>query len=85
MIEKNLPKINLQKRCNPPSQKDIFVIRNALRAADSVALSCLDRHTGMPYVSLVMMATDQQGAPLFLLSDLAEHCKNIQKILPLRY
>ena len=79
MTEKNLSNGTPQKRHKPPSQYDIFTIRKALRGASSVALSCLDRHTAMPYASLVMMATDQQGAPLFLLSDLAEHCKNIKK------
>lgn len=32
---------------------------------------------GVPYASLVTYATDWQGQPLFLLSDLADHSKNL--------
>lgn len=33
---------------------------------------------GWPYASLVLLAVDQTAAPLLLLSDLAEHTRNIQ-------
>jgi len=34
--------------------------------------------SGWPYASLVLVASDMDGAPLLLLSDLAEHTKNIR-------
>ncbi len=33
---------------------------------------------GMPYVSLVLLAPDESGAPFLLLSDLSEHAKNLK-------
>jgi heme iron utilization protein len=32
-----------------------------------------------PYVSLILVAGDKGGLPLMLLSDLAEHCKNLSR------
>lgn len=49
----------------------------ALATGDRAALATLDRH-GWPYVSLVMVAQDEPGLPLLLLSDLAEHTKNLR-------
>lgn len=43
---------------------------------DRAALATLDSE-GWPFVSLVLVATDTDGLPLLLLSDLAEHTKNI--------
>lgn len=34
---------------------------------------------GFPYVSLVLLAPDQQGQPFLLLSDLSEHAQNLQR------
>jgi len=34
---------------------------------------------GAPYASLVLVAPDTDGAPLLLLSDLAEHSKNLKR------
>jgi putative heme iron utilization protein len=34
---------------------------------------------GWPYASLVLVASDMDGAPLLLLSDLAEHTKNVRR------
>jgi len=48
----------------------------ALLAGDRAALGTLDAE-GWPYVSLVLVAQDEGGLPLLLLSDLAEHTKNI--------
>lgn len=49
----------------------------ALVTAGLAALATLDRE-GWPYVSLVLVAPDDKGWPLLLLSDLAEHSKNIK-------
>ena len=54
-------------------------IRSLMRSVDKATLS-----TGMagkkswPYGSLVMVAVDQDGSPLMLLSDLAEHTTNLK-------
>jgi hypothetical protein len=50
----------------------------ALLDRGRAALATLDA-AGWPYVSLVLVARDAAGLPLLLLSDLAEHTKNIER------
>ncbi len=59
-------------------------IRRLIRAADRAALATgLTGETGggenWPYASFVMVACDFSAAPLLLISDLAEHTKNIKR------
>ena len=61
-------------------------VRRLLRAADRAALGTIERDgegasdgNGAPYVSLVMLATDHDAAPLLLLSDLADHTRNFAR------
>lgn len=49
--------------------------RRVLRAADRAALATLLPPTGAPYPSLVLVALDHDGAPLLLISDLADHTR----------
>lgn len=51
--------------------------RSIVRRAEKATLATLIGDAGDPYTSLVMVACDQNGAPLMLLSDLAQHSKNI--------
>ena len=53
------------------------IARNLLRETGTGALSSLTPGGGAPYGSLVATATAQDGAPLFLLSGLALHTRNI--------
>ncbi|HUL09966.1 MAG TPA: pyridoxamine 5'-phosphate oxidase family protein [Candidatus Acidoferrum sp.] len=59
------------------------VARRLLRAADRAALATSLAAGGpagveaWPYASLVLLACDHDAAPLLLISDLAEHAKNI--------
>ena len=55
--------------------KPSITARFLLRQARYGSLGTV-RH-GMPHVSLVAMASDQQGQPLLLLSDLARHAQNL--------
>jgi hypothetical protein len=51
--------------------------RRLMRSLDRAALATsLD---GWPYASLVLVALDHDASPLLLLSDLAEHTKNIKR------
>jgi hypothetical protein len=50
--------------------------RRLIRGADRAVLAT--SHAGWPYASLVLPALDGAGAPLLLLSDLAEHAKNLK-------
>lgn len=52
--------------------------RQLLRSADKAVLSTLLEGTGEPYGSLVLVACTTVGEPLFLLSDLADHTKNLK-------
>lgn len=54
-----------------------FVIRDLLRSEPRGALGTLDA-LGAPYVSLVMLAVDHDASPLLLLSDLADHTRNLK-------
>src|SRR5215470_16228516 len=49
--------------------------RGLLRRADRAALATRLGPEGWPYASLVLLAVDHDGAPLLLLSDLAEHSR----------
>jgi heme iron utilization protein len=51
--------------------------RDLVRGALKAALATLDRNTGHPYASLVTIATDPDGTPLFLISKLALHTQNL--------
>lgn len=52
--------------------------RRLMRAVARGALGTVLRGTeGQPYVSLVLVASDHDGAPILLLSDLADHSKNL--------
>lgn len=54
------------------------VIRRLLRSERRAALGTL-MPGDEPYVSLVMLAVDHAAAPLLLLSDLADHTKNLRR------
>lgn len=59
-------------------QTQIDKARHLLRDARSGSLGVI-RPSGGPYVSLVMVAMDQDLQPLLLLSDLAEHSKCLKE------
>ena len=53
--------------------------RHLIRAAAKGSLATVMRESdGAPYASLAATATDPAGAPLLLLSDLADHTKNLK-------
>ncbi len=56
-----------------PAAAARLLMRRALKAS----LATLEASTGHPYASLVTIATDVDGTPLFLISTLALHAKNL--------
>jgi hypothetical protein len=61
-----------------PAMSDAELARELVEQSKLAALSTLSlRPDGFPYGSLVAHATDARGRPLFLLSALAEHSKNL--------
>jgi heme iron utilization protein len=52
--------------------------RILMRCALWASLATFDRQTGYPYVSLIAVATDVSGDPLFLISTLARHTQNLE-------
>lgn len=54
------------------------VAKGLLRATRAGSLATLDRNTGHPFVSLVNVATDVDGAPLILVSRLSTHTANLE-------
>ena len=65
----------------PPALPDpaaaLLSARRLMRACNRVSLATLAGEAGGPYVSLAAVATDFDGAPLLLLSTLAEHTANL--------
>ena len=53
--------------------------RTLVRECDNAVLSTGQMDDGWPYGSLVMTACDYEGSPIMLLSDLAEHSKNLKQ------
>ena len=53
--------------------------RRLIRTALKASLATLDRATGHPYASLILVATEPDGAPVFLISRLALHTRNLQE------
>ena len=53
--------------------------RRLMRTALKGALATLDRATGHPYASLILLATEPSGAPTFLISRLALHTRNLEQ------
>jgi putative heme iron utilization protein len=53
--------------------------RRLMRTALKASLATLDRATGHPYASLILVATEPQGIPVFLISRLALHTRNLEK------
>jgi putative heme iron utilization protein len=53
------------------------LVRDLVRMAWKATLGTVGRSGGFPYTSLVAIATQPDGAPLLLLSGLAEHTKNL--------
>ena len=51
--------------------------RNLMRVHDWAALATTMPTDGHPYASLVLVAADHDASPILLLSDLAEHARNI--------
>ena len=51
--------------------------RRLLRTVESASLATIERDGGGPYASLVLVAADEDGSPILLLSDLAEHSRNL--------
>ncbi len=53
-------------------------VQNLLRSATTASMATFRPDEKEPYCSLVLMATDMQANPLFLLSDLAIHTQNLK-------
>ena len=51
--------------------------RTLVQEAFKATLATLDSATGCPYASLITVATDTTGAPIFLISNLARHTRNL--------
>lgn len=55
-----------------------LTVRRLLREQRRAALGTLLADSGAPYVSLAMVCVDHDASPLLLLSDLADHTRNIR-------
>jgi putative heme iron utilization protein len=62
----------------PKDFNPIAVAKELLRATRAGALAPIDRNTGHPFSSLVNVATDADGSPIILASQLSPHTANIE-------
>jgi len=63
-----------------PTDRDISpgeAARTLMRRGLKASLATLETTTGHPYASLITIATDVDGTPLFLISTLALHTRNL--------
>jgi putative heme iron utilization protein len=66
----------------PPSAQDFdapALAKQLLRTLRTGALATLDRDAGFPFASLVTVATDLDGSPLLLMSQLSAHTLNLER------
>jgi len=69
----------LPEAARPPEDFDpIALAKELLRVTRSGALATIDRNTGHPFCSLVNLATDVDGSPLILVSQLSTHTANLE-------
>jgi len=69
----------LPEGAKPPTDFDpIAVAKGLLRATRAGTLATIDRNTGHPFASLVNVATDIDGSPVILTSQLSTHTANLQ-------
>jgi putative heme iron utilization protein len=64
---------------DPGRESAARAARRLVRTALKGALATLDRETGHPYASLILVATEPDGTPVFLISRLALHTRNLEK------
>lgn len=57
----------------------VGVAKHLLRTIRAGALATLDRTDGAPFASLTTVATDSDGSPLLLMSQLSVHTQNLQR------
>ena len=70
----------VNKAPEKPSKSEIAADARALmRRATKGALATMHSESGYPYASLITLATDADGAPVFLISTLARHTANLAK------
>jgi hypothetical protein len=63
----------------PGSDSPAVAARRLVRTALKASLGTLDRNSGHPYASLVLCATEPDGATVFLISGLALHTRNLEQ------
>ena len=61
----------------PPGYDAVAESKRLLRATRSGALSTIERKGGHPFATLVTVATDHDGSPILLLSQLSAHTRNL--------
>lgn len=72
------PETTSQAEPPPPREFDpVGLSRTLLRTVRSGALATIDAATGAPFASLVSVATDIDGSPLILVSQLSAHTGNL--------
>lgn len=62
-----------------PDFDPVALAKSLLRTIRAGALATLDPQGGFPFASLVTVATDHDGSPLFLMSRLSAHTLNLEQ------
>jgi len=62
---------------SPNTEEIAAEARKLIRQSIKASLATLDTPSGAPYASLITLATDPGGSPIFLISTLARHTRNL--------
>ena len=62
---------------SPNTEEIAAEARKLIRQSIKASLATLDTPSGAPYASLITLATDLGGSPIFLISTLARHTRNL--------
>jgi heme iron utilization protein len=73
----NRPAVQPLSRTSEEDAAIARAIRTLVRGALKASLATIDAQTGHPYASLITVATSPEGQPVFLISKLALHTRNL--------
>ena len=77
MTVDNKPAMPLRSGASEEDAAIARSIRALVRGALKASLATIDAQTGHPYASLITVATNPEGQPVFLISKLALHTRNL--------
>jgi putative heme iron utilization protein len=73
-----MPVDNFERRAANAQLEAARTARRIVRQTLKASLATIDHRAGHPYVSLILLATEPDATPIFLISRLARHTQNLE-------